>query len=202
MLPIPSVGSVINLGSLAMSLLDPLEAKNKFHDPLFNEPIPPSPIVPATVVAAPIFECAPAPTAELEEEISLAELCAAAEEPEDTTSLNTCWGGVLKDDWSECDPSFVSGKAHFKNKFCPMCRSGIAIPSSRVRALTPELKSKFSNSLRSGFWNDAPKSVGGGEIRIVNNTITCDGPPLVVYRSTSKANDNLKWGKMPAEVSA
>ena len=128
-----------------------------------------------------------------------------------------CWGGVLKGTPATCTPGFVSGKAHFKNKFCLACREGIAVPASRVRALAPEMHAWYNNSLRAGFWKVRPpppspmsshllsrllshllspsltfsrtgsrqvasSAIGGGEVRIANNTITCDGPWLVVYR--------------------
>ena len=61
-----------------------------------------------------------------------------------------CWGGLLKDDRSECEAGFVTGKAHFKNKFCSRCRHSLAVPASRVRALTPEIQSYYQNHLRAG----------------------------------------------------
>jgi hypothetical protein len=43
-----------------------------------------------------------------------------------------------------------------------------------------------------------PTAVGGGEVRIANNTITCDGPWLVVYRHGC-AVPELPWETMPSE---
>jgi hypothetical protein len=63
---------------------------------------------------------------------------------------NTCWGGLLKDDKSCCTPGFVTGKAHFKNKFCVNCRKGIEVPAARVRAMAPEMRYVYQNSLRTG----------------------------------------------------
>ena len=141
-----------------------------------------------------------------------------------------CWGGLLKDDRSECEAGFVTGKAHFKNKFCSRCRHSLAVPASRVRALTPEIQSYYQNHLRAGvrarslgrarpalyppvwptlltpraplpspqFWKHASPSIGGGEVRIANNTITCDGPWLVVYRKGCTV-PTLPWAPMPKE---
>ena len=111
---------------------------------------------------------------------------------------STCWGGLLKDDTSACSPGFVTGKAHFKNKFCANCRKGIAVPTSRVRAMATEMRHVYQNSLRAGFWKLVPQSIGGGEVRIANNTITCDGPWLVVYRAGCGV-PALPWEPMPTE---
>lgn len=108
-----------------------------------------------------------------------------------------CWGGVLKGSSDMCTPGFTSGKAHFKNKFCKACREGIVVPATRVRALTPEMQQLYNNSLRAGFWKHASPAIGGGEVRIANNTITCDGPWLVVYRGLPPPH--LPFCTMPEE---
>ena len=92
----------------------------------------------------------------------------------------------------------MTGKAHFKNKFCANCRKGIAVPTSRVRAMATEMRHVYQNSLRAGFWKRVPQSIGGGEVRIANNTITCDGPWLVVYRAGCGV-PALPWEPMPTE---
>ena len=93
-----------------------------------------------------------------------------------------CWGAELMGTAVHCTPGFVSGKAHFKNKFCARCREGIEVPVRRIRALTADQKRQVHNSLQTGFWKRAPAGMGGGEVRIANNTITCDGPWLAVFR--------------------
>ena len=61
---------------------------------------------------------------------------------EDRTS---CWGGMLKRavgaaaDPPDCEPGFVPGPKHFKNKFCAKCRNGVLLRASCVRAATPAL---------------------------------------------------------------
>jgi len=94
-----------------------------------------------------------------------------------------CWGGMLKGTSAQCTPGFASGKAHFKNKFCEECRKGIDVPADRVRAVRPGVQALYANSLRAGFWKRSAPALGGGEVRIANNTITCDGPWLIVYRA-------------------
>jgi len=106
----------------------------------------------------------------------------ASEEDDDSSGPSPCWGGMLKGDASCCTAGFTSGKAHFKNKFCANCRKGIEVPLSRVRAVHPDVRTLYANSLRAGFWKRSAPALGGGEVRIANNTITCDGPWLVVYR--------------------
>ena len=116
--------------------------------------------------------------------------------PTDAPQPSQCWGAELKCDDLSCAAGFTSGRAHFKNKFCAACREGIHIPASRVRALKPEMRALYANSLRAGFWKRAAESIGGGEVRLANNTITCDGPWLVVYRGLPP---ELQWEKMPDE---
>merc|ERR1719163_1024505 len=114
-----------------------------------------------------------------------------------SAELTMCWGAMLKGDESCCTAGFASGKAHFKNKFCAACREGIDVPAERVRALRPEHRVLFANTLRAGFWKRAADSIGGGEVRLANNTITCDGPWLVVYRE--RPPDLVTWEPIPAE---
>ena len=113
----------------------------------------------------------------------------------DNAQVTQCWGTVLKgDSGSRCTPGFTSGKAHFKNKFCANCRACVDLPATRVRAMRDEMKPLFTNSLKAGFWKSAPDSLGGGEVRIANNTITCDGPWLIVYKDLPP---ELPWETMP-----
>ena len=107
-----------------------------------------------------------------------------------------CWGAAIANhDGSRCTPGFTSGKAHFKNKFCAACRETLDVPAWRVRALTEEMRALYmSNSLSAGVWKRAPVELGGGEFRLVNNTITCDGPWLVIYREEPP---DLEWEPLP-----
>jgi hypothetical protein len=111
-------------------------------------------------------------------------------------SSTLCWGAAIcNQDGAGCTKGFSIGKGHFKNKFCKVCRETIAVPASRVRALTQVLQQHYaSNSLSAGFWKSAPDELGGGEFRLINNTLACDGPPLVVYRETPP---ELPWGTLP-----
>ena len=113
------------------------------------------------------------------------------------TPLNRCWGAELKGgDASTCQPGFQCGKVHFKNKFCSCCRAGIDVPASRIRPLSPELQIAFANSQSEGFWKTGPSHLGGGMLRIINNTAACVGPWLAIYRSEPPA---LQWGEIPAK---
>ena len=47
-----------------------------------------------------------------------------------------CWGAQLRSDASICTPGFTGGTAHFKNKFCPACKTGtFEIPLAHIRAM-------------------------------------------------------------------
>ena len=108
-----------------------------------------------------------------------------------------CWGAVLKGDAAACTPDFKAGRAHFKNHFCARCRETIEVNASHVRALMPESHHLYVNTLSVGFWKRASPTIGGGDVRVVNNTITCDGPWLVIYREDPP--DDLSWAPMPKE---
>ena len=83
-----------------------------------------------------------------------------------------------------------------QNKFCPNCRESIELPTDRVRALTTEMRTLYqANSLSAGFWKRAPEELGGGDFRVVNNTMGCTGPAIVVFRC---APPDLAWEEMPA----
>ena len=65
------------------------------------------------------------------------------------------------------------------------CRQCIMVPLSQIRALSPEQMQHASNQRSEGFWNQAPASMGCGPYRIVNNTSTCIGPWLAIFRDTA-----------------
>ena len=54
-----------------------------------------------------------------------------------------------------------TSRRHFKSKFCDGCRDSILVPLTRVRALSAELAACFVNKRSEGFWNRAPKNMGG-----------------------------------------
>ena len=68
------------------------------------------------------------------------------------------------------------------------------VPLSQIRALSPEQMQHASNRRSEGFWNAAPASMGGGHYRIVNNTATCVGPWLAIFRDTPP---QLEWLPIP-----
>ena len=111
-----------------------------------------------------------------------------------------CWGSHLIPS-RECYHS-SSGKGtqyHFKNKFCPACRELVYVSASRTRALTETLKASFAviNKTSSGFWKTAPAELGSGEFRLLNQTLECKGPWLVVFRAPPP--DGISWGELPAD---
>lgn len=119
--------------------------------------------------------------------------------PLQLTPRTLCWGAELTGDSSRCTPGFEPGHAHFKNKFCAACRNCVEVPAERVRALTPELQPMLTNNLRAGFWKSASQLIGGGLVRVVNNTNACEGPYLAVYREPPPPLNKFEWGELPAE---
>ena len=121
-----------------------------------------------------------------ESQLLLGEQSTKADSPADDDDAHAlhgpCWGGMLKGDNTRCTPGFTNGKAHFKNKFCNECRKGITVSATRIVPVRPDIQALYANSLRAGFWKKSAAALGGGEVRVANNTITCDGPWLVVYR--------------------
>ena len=109
----------------------------------------------------------------------------------------SCWGAYCVGSDVYCTPFFVSGKGHFKNKFCPSCRAMVQLPVSRTRALT-ETQKEFCkcNGLNSGFWKAAPAELGGTAFRIMNNTAECTGPWIVLFQVEPPSG--IEWQKMPA----
>ena len=107
----------------------------------------------------------------------------------------SCWGGLLVGPMSLCTPGFVHGKGHFKNKLCPACRrDGLSIPSSRVRAIPAHMRTAFSNSSGQGLWS----TIRDFQVafRVINQTLSCHGPWLVVFRGTP-VPPLTSWEAMP-----
>ena len=127
-----------------------------------------------------------------------AEAAAAPDEPEDASM---CWAGTLKGAEERklrpCDPCFVRGRGHMKNKVCELCngkRGNLVLPASRVRALPPALHEVLSNQSDAGVWSRAPLVFGGGRIRVVNNTATCKAPRLIVFEGEPP---DFQWLPLP-----
>ena len=107
----------------------------------------------------------------------------AEDEASEVPECASCWGAQLHFNGdAACTPDFVPGKLHFKNKFCHNCKEGILVPLAQVRAASAELAACFVNKRSEGFWNNAPKSMGGGQYRILNNTAGSIGPRLALFR--------------------
>ena len=124
--------------------------------------------------------------------------------PRDSSDLaseqadDLCWGAIVAGSNANCTADFRVGHNHFKNKFCAQCRAQIEVPVEHVRALTPELSAAFSVSSRmaAGFWKLAPPAYGGGLMRVVNNTLACTGPWLVLFKDSPPAID---WQELPSD---
>jgi len=133
----------------------------------------------------------------------------AADDPMDRSQASTvnadlcevlecsaCWGAQLnRSDGVVCEPDFVPGKLHFKNKFCENCKEGIVLPLSRVCGLTNEMAQLFTNKRTEGFWNRLPDSLGGRRYRMINNTVGSVGPQLVLFYE--QPPDDLQWLPVP-----
>ena len=109
-----------------------------------------------------------------------------------------CWGLAASNGLSPCDRSFVPRGGQVKRHFCSVCTSdGVAVPAERVRALTDEQVRHVSKPSGRGFYKAACTGVGGGGfVRVVNNTITCDGPWLAVFRSAP--SESTTFSQIPA----
>jgi len=94
-----------------------------------------------------------------------------------------CWGARLQGSHNRtCGGTLrKQSNRHFKCKFCSNCQWTMAIPATRVRALTDDLRYILSNRRSFGMWTIASKAMGAFRYRIVNNTMGCMRPALVVF---------------------
>lgn len=102
-----------------------------------------------------------------------------------------CWGAQLQGDASRCKFTRKRDTRHFKSKFCGRCRWSMAVPATRVRALSDEVAMLLENRRSAGMWTAAPARMGGFLYRVVNNTQGCFNPKLVVFEKDAPAN--LPW---------
>ena len=96
-----------------------------------------------------------------------------------------CWGLVASNGLAPCDRGFEPRSGHVQFHFCDVCRKdGLALPVDRVRALTDDQMNIVSKPLGRGFFKSAESvGIGGdGFVRVVNHTITCQGPWLIIFR--------------------
>ena len=122
-----------------------------------------------------------------------------------TGGSSRCWGHIIKalggkhDD--SCEPGFVLGKQHFKTKFCAACRQGLAVPADHVRILTPALEAAFcSNEHKVGLWSRFDRDGLCVEFRLANQTLTCCGPKMVIFKAPPPAElFTCDWAPMPPE---
>ena len=110
--------------------------------------------------------------------------------PSSTSSHCDCWGSAISG--TSCTPSFVPGEGHFKNKFCPRCRSdGINVEARRLCILTPALSDVFANSNGRAVWTD--------DARLVNQTIKCSGPRIAIFKVSLPPELQAASGPIPSE---
>ena len=106
-----------------------------------------------------------------------------------------CWGWLLSGQCTSCTPGFVGGKGHFKNHFCPTCRAtGFKTPATRLRALLPQQHAAFPNGMGAGLWTDHDES--GIRFRLVNQTVKCSGPRVIILQSAPTVS-GLLFASMP-----
>ena len=99
------------------------------------------------------------------------------------TAKSTCWGLVLSNGATHCDPGFVQRVGHFKNKMCAMCTTnGFFVDSDRVRTL-PEGASGYINPCSHGCWSVKD----GVHFRVINQTAKCKGPPMLLLQTVAEA---------------
>lgn len=125
-------------------------------------------------------------------------------EPSPYDCSHPCWGAQLKGvellRMRPCEPGFVRGRQHMKNKFCAFCsgqQAQLSLPAERVRGLPLQLYDAFVNMPGSGVWTAAAVQAGGGNFRVVNNTAACVPPRLIIFEYPPAID--LPWAPLPAE---
>ena len=109
----------------------------------------------------------------------------ASSGPIEVPMSSGCWSRQLCGRDHPCTPGFKAGPGHFKNKFCERCRKdGILILAERVCLTTSELQlQQFENSNGRSVWTQGA--------RLVNQTMKCAGPALLIFE-----------GRVPAVIAA
>ena len=102
-----------------------------------------------------------------------------------------CWGAELAALPTTCEPGYVRGHNHLKNKFCDCCRQrGFFVDAECVRVLDATTQEMFSNKNAAGLWT-ASSRWPELRFRVINQTHKCTGSRLVVFE-----------GPPPAEIAA
>jgi hypothetical protein len=123
-----------------------------------------------------------------------------------------CWGARLQGSRNRtCGGTLTKrSKRHFKCKFCLNCQWTMAIPATRVRPLTDDLRHTLSNRRSFGMWTVSSRAMGAFQYRIVNNTMGCARPALIIFEKEppsriawSEVDPNLvdEHGRVPMCVS-
>ena len=85
-----------------------------------------------------------------------------------------------------CAPVPVKTGPSFRERFCTTCRArGVQIHASRLRVVCSGCVP--TNKHGGGCWNEGPDADGWPPHRVVNQTINCIGPPIVILKFATSA---------------
>ena len=112
--------------------------------------------------------------------------------------MERCWASQLADDCgSFCNHGFKSKKGSIGKKVCNLCKArAFSVPACNVIPLQKEHSHIFVNR-GHGLWNVIPDHFGTGYFRVINNTLGCQGPKLIVFRNGSA--QNMDDAQLPSE---
>ena len=97
-----------------------------------------------------------------------------------------CWGTLLTG--RQCTPGWKSGTGHFKNHFCPSCKSiGVFVDPSLAKVLPADEVSSFANPSSHGIWGTIIAEGTRVQYRVVNQTAKCHGPYILLLRDEASA---------------
>jgi len=72
----------------------------------------------------------------------------------------------------------------------------MVVSASRVRAISEMQEALFHNARSMGVWSSMPGTLGTGRFRIINNTVGCVRPSLILFED---AAPDLNWLALPTE---
>ena len=98
-----------------------------------------------------------------------------------------CWGHLLAGGTTPvCVPVPIKAGPSFRERFCTTCRArGVQINASRLRVVCSGCVP--TNKHGGGCWNEGPDADGWPPHRVVNQTINCIGPPIVILKFATSA---------------
>ena len=98
-----------------------------------------------------------------------------------------CWGHLLSGGTTPaCVPVPIKAGPSFRERFCTTCRArGVQINAFRLRVVCSGCVP--TNKHGGGCWNEGPDADGWPPHRVVNQTINCIGPPIVILKFATSA---------------